>query len=432
VYFKALSVPPADDDMVLIGESGRAVGSTYLISRWSGGRDAGALRDHPMVLASQEVWDLPLEERKTLEARWREDILEAQTAAILEAGRKYDIFQTPLSAKFQERTRDVLRSKRIIACTTTGAAIFRSAIQYAGPEILVVEEAGEVLESHILTALSHNTERLILIGDHKYVIIPLLLCGAWFTDIRVFTDRQLRPKVNSYELTVEKGDGYDLNRSLFERLVLEGHPYRSLSNQHRMRPEISALVRHLTYPDLTDGPGTESRPPIRGLQNTVIFVDHNHPEDEDSNLSDPKHVGATTSKKNAFEVNMIVKIVQYLKQQGYSSSEITVLTPYLGQLVLLREQLGNSNEVVFGEMDAEDLKVAGLSDLLGGLSLTDQKNQPLKIATIGEIPGLQKGPPLNSRGIQTIIRARKTTLSSRLSLGATKKESSGSCPPRSG
>ena len=193
---------------------------------------------------------------------------------------------------------------------------------------------------------------------------------------------------------MEKGDGYDLNRSLFERLVVEGHPYRSLSKQHRMRPEISALVRHLTYPDLTDGPGTEFRPQIRGLQNTVIFVDHNHPEDDDSSLSDPKHVGATTSKRNKFEVDVIVKVVRYLKQQGYGSSEITVLTPYLGQLVLLREVLGTSNEVVFGEMDAEELEVAGLSDLLGKLSLTDQRKQPLKIATIGGIPRLPKELPL--------------------------------------
>jgi hypothetical protein len=33
--------------------------------------------------------------------------------------------------------------------------------------------------------------------------------------------RQLCPKVNNYNLTVEKGDGFELNRSLFERLVLE-------------------------------------------------------------------------------------------------------------------------------------------------------------------------------------------------------------------
>jgi hypothetical protein len=172
-YFKALSVPPADDDMILIGESGRAIGHTYLISRWLNDQDAGVLRDHPTVTASQHIWGLPTEERKTLEARWDDEILERQIEDILEAGLEYDISQTPLNAKFQQRTRHVLSSKRIIACTTTGAAIFRDAIQSAGPEILMVEEAGEVQECHVLTALSRSTKQMILIGDHKCVVISL-------------------------------------------------------------------------------------------------------------------------------------------------------------------------------------------------------------------------------------------------------------------
>ena len=210
--------------------------------------------------------------------------------------------------------------------------------------------------------------------------------------------RQLRPKVNSFELTVERGDGYDLNRSLFERLVIEGHPYRTLSTQYRMRPEISALVHHLTYLDLTDGPGTGSCPPIRGLQNTVMFIDHQHPEDDDSTLSDPKHLGATTSKKNKFEADMVVKIVRYLKQQGYGPGEMTILTPYLGQLVLLREVLETTDKVTFGEKDTELLEVAGPAALPGMLGVGDKKKQVLKVSTIGEIPRLRDGSLLTFYG----------------------------------
>ena len=108
--------------------------------------------------------------------------------------------------------------------------------------MLVVEEAGEILESHVLTALGPETKQLILIGDQK----------------------QLRPKVH-HDLSVEKGDGYDLNRSLFERLVLRNYPHQVLYQQHRMRPEISALVRQLTYPDLVDAPNTQGRPDLRGF-----------------------------------------------------------------------------------------------------------------------------------------------------------------------
>ena len=111
-------------------------------------------------------------------ARWGDQILEAQMEAILVAGDEFNDRQAPIGHKFQERTRWTLRSKRIIACTTTGAAIFRDAIHHAGPEILVVEEAGEVLECHVLSTLSRDTQQLVLIGDHMYVAIPLSLCDG--------------------------------------------------------------------------------------------------------------------------------------------------------------------------------------------------------------------------------------------------------------
>lgn len=61
---------------------------------------------------------------------------------------------------------------RIIGCTTTAAAKYTQQLRDALPEVLLVEEAGEILESHVLTALGEETRRLILIGDHKYVVIP--------------------------------------------------------------------------------------------------------------------------------------------------------------------------------------------------------------------------------------------------------------------
>ena len=38
----------------------------------------------------------------------------------------------------------------------------------AQPTVLLVEEAGEILESHIIAALSDKIEHVILIGDHRY------------------------------------------------------------------------------------------------------------------------------------------------------------------------------------------------------------------------------------------------------------------------
>lgn len=61
--------------------------------------------------------------------------------------------------------------------------------------------------------------------------------------------KQLRPKVESYELSVQAGRGHTLNVSMFERLVLSGTPHSSLAVQHRMHPDISRCIKH-TYPHL--------------------------------------------------------------------------------------------------------------------------------------------------------------------------------------
>ena len=51
--------------------------------------------------------------------------------------------------------------------------------------------------------------------------------------------KQLRPKVEQYELRIESGRGFDLNVSLFERLVNKGYPHTTLELQHRMPPEVN-------------------------------------------------------------------------------------------------------------------------------------------------------------------------------------------------
>lgn len=49
--------------------------------------------------------------------------------------------------------------------TTTGAAKFNFLVHAAQPEIVIVEEAAEVLEAHLLASLVPSTKQLILIGE---------------------------------------------------------------------------------------------------------------------------------------------------------------------------------------------------------------------------------------------------------------------------
>lgn len=215
------------------------------------------------------------------------------------------------------------------------------------------------MESHIITSLAPETKQMILIGDHQ----------------------QLRPKVSNYDLSVEKGDGYDLNMSTFERLVKKGYPHCTLIQQHRMRPEISTLVRHLTYPDLVDAGSTKTRPDLRGFSDNVIFVNHDHPEEEDNRIKDRREL-TSSSKRNLYEAEMVLKTVRYLAQQGYGSDEIVVLTPYLGQLRLLQEILAQENDPILNDLDASDLSHAGL---LGTVAVASSKKRSVHISTIGRL-----------------------------------------------
>lgn len=61
--------------------------------------------------------------------------------------------------------RNLLRNIDIIGCTTTGAAKLATLLKGLSPRVLLVEEAGQVLEAHVLGSLVPSIEHLIMIGD---------------------------------------------------------------------------------------------------------------------------------------------------------------------------------------------------------------------------------------------------------------------------
>jgi hypothetical protein len=138
-----------------------------------------------------------------------------------------------------------MRGCDIIGVTTTGAAKYRTIIEQIDPMIVVVEEAAEVLESHVVTALTKSTKHLILIGDHQ----------------------QLKPNPTVYELAKK----YNLEISLFERMIKNGLPYHQLKVQHRMRPCISSLLVPNIYKELRDHPSVKEYDDIKGMTNYLCL-----------------------------------------------------------------------------------------------------------------------------------------------------------------
>ncbi|OPB41385.1 hypothetical protein A0O28_0081030 [Trichoderma guizhouense] len=336
-YWSAFQVPDGDQ---IAGKKNKALKPVDVFDRWLNGKNLGSLGMLAAHIDPEDypIWNIPPERRQTLYNEWANQVRQEQVNDFAQLAETANNLYRQIDSLFKESKRNVVKNRRIIGCTTTGAAMYQSIIRAASPDIVLVEEAGEILEAHVITSLSPSVKQLILIGDHK----------------------QLRPKVNNYNLTVEKGEGFDLNVSLFERLIRQGHRFAVLQEQFRSHPDISQFARLLAYPELKDGPKTHDHKPIRGLQKRVVFVHHEHPEEQLNNVSDRRDPTSKASKKNAYEAEMVLKTVKYLSQQGYKSEDMVVLTPYMGQLSLLRQTLSEINDPYLNELDTHDLVRAGL------------------------------------------------------------------------
>ncbi|KAI0869260.1 P-loop containing nucleoside triphosphate hydrolase protein [Hypoxylon argillaceum] len=359
-FYDALSLPEKSEGETVVGPKGKKMQPDYLLQRWKSGKNAGAFDASQSNSNWSSVWKLKKSERLDKVKQWENDIRQEKLLELITHIKDFNKSQKTLQRLRKQKTESILQSKRIIACTTTAASMYASEIQSAAPGIVVVEEAGEILESHILAAMGPTTKQLIQIGDHK----------------------QLRPKVKSFKLSVESGKGYDLNRSLFERLMLQGHPSCTLLNQHRMRPEISELIRH-NYPALYDAPGTHNRPHLLGFQSDVIFVNHSQPEAKHNVLLDKWDPNMKSSKQNVYEADMVLKCVRYLGQQNYKTDNIVILTPYLGQLSLLREMLARDHDPILSDFDSHDLVEAGVLPAASA----DVNKKPIRLSTIDNYQG---------------------------------------------
>ena len=381
-----------EEGMQMVGAKGKKMNESYLLNQWKKGvmwknisqpEAMGRItaiahllqtkRTKHSDLDDKDTWSLSQERRNTLIDSWREAILSNRLEGYKNAVNELVRAQADLQQLKSEKKADALQGRRFIGCTTTGAAIQRDWLESVKIGVLIVEEAGEILESHIITALSSETKHLIMIGDHQ----------------------QLRPKVNEYALQVESGQGYDLNCSLFERLIMKSnYPYMTLNRQHRMPPLVSSFIRSLTYPNLEDASSTTTKPLLRGIQNPVVFVDHTQLEDgmSGATLED----NGTNSKINSHEVKMVVCTTWYLVQQGYKSDQIVILTPYLGQLAAIRKAIKRLGkfQAALGDLDEEELGKAeekGTIDTDNDEKKHDAKGgssvQEIRLATIDNYQG---------------------------------------------
>jgi superfamily I DNA and/or RNA helicase len=175
---------------------------------------------------------------------------------------------------------------------------------------------------------------------------------------------QLRPHVQNHELSAENQSRtlkYNLDVSLFERLCASGvrstsenniqFPFARLTVQRRMHPNIADLVRRPLYQDLEDHARVQKYPQVPGMFHHLYWLDHSHHEAGSSEF-DLKG----TSHSNDYEVEMVKRLVSHLTKQGcYGDGDLAVITPYVGQLRKLRNELRNMFSVQLSEKDQDEV-----------------------------------------------------------------------------
>ncbi|EFJ36065.1 hypothetical protein SELMODRAFT_438270 [Selaginella moellendorffii] len=256
-----------------------------------------------------DLWSLPVRERRRLHQYW---LLKIHTEARRQLARHTLNYLAACKAN-EEAQREIqlsiLRKSKVVGMTTTGAARLNEMLAVLQPEIVIVEEAAEVLESHVLACLTQHTRQLILIGDHL----------------------QLRPSVATYKLATK----HKLEVSLFERMVKNGIQHVMLQTQRRMKPCISKLISGTIYPSLKDHARASEYEDIKGMKSSLFFLDHKALEQQDCGDEED---GAT--KINPTEAGLVVELCVYLLNQAcYDAKDVTILAMYKGQVKEIQRRL---------------------------------------------------------------------------------------------
>jgi ATP-dependent RNA/DNA helicase IGHMBP2 len=208
----------------------------------------------------------------------------------------------------------LIKDAQVVLATTVGAA--NRILNDVEFDLVIIDEAAQALEASCWIPILRG-RRLVLAGDH---------C-------------QLPPTIKSNDPTVQKG----LSKTLFERIMelygqKSNHVSRMLKVQYRMHEVIanwasSAMyngelqthesVRHRRLSGLSD---------VSGDQPALLLIDTAGCAMEES-------VNTAGSRFNEGEAQLVVQHVKTLLSLGMKAEEIAVISPYNGQVEVLRTLL---------------------------------------------------------------------------------------------
>jgi RecA/RadA recombinase len=190
-------------------------------------------------------------------------------------------------------------------------------------ERVVIDEAGQCHPAHAVSALMRARQALILGDVHQ---LPPVIDLTVDDDARLI--RGLRPKLDARALTPYRvHDASQVSaQALADRAVVER---RTLVDHYRCQPEIIAVSDALCgYGLRVHAPHQDDASRASLLPAPLCM--------RDLRGSQERHAG---SLANVLELRETVELVTMLLARGVHATDIAVITPYRGQLDMLRREL---------------------------------------------------------------------------------------------
>ncbi|KKY15252.1 putative atp binding [Phaeomoniella chlamydospora] len=295
-----------EEDRDILNGTYKAIGDALTVPR-SAYTAAGTAERY--LERSTDLWTIPSAARGPVYSFLQKTAKEIIREEFRSRARSYQRVCQEVQIGKWERDAAILQTCKVVGLTMTGLSKYRPLISSLEPKIILIEEAAEALEAPVAVACVESLQQLILVGDHQ----------------------QLQPSTSVQQLGRPP---FNLQISLFERLVRNGIPYDTLLRQRRMDPEFRLLLTPI-YKKLEDHPSVVNRPFVPGCKFKLWMFSHDFLESADSSFS----------KMNEREALMIVAFFNYLVLNGVPIHGITVLVFYNAQRKLILRELRKSSRL---------------------------------------------------------------------------------------
>lgn len=275
-----------------------------------------------------------------------------------------------VAGKTLEEVEKSLNEPRVIATTCLG--INQPLLARRGKfDLVVVDEASQILQPICIGPLHFADGPFILVGDH-YQLPPLLRAkpGDRLSPSKRTRDEVMKLQFKDESKAVRQGKPTSTTESLFRRLC-EMHPDAmvSLSKQYRMAAEIMGLSNELVYSgSLSCGSaavagqtlkvsidGLRSLSPwlkaVRNPSRRLVFLNSDPKEIDNASTggekqirSNMEHRSSESSRDSSHEAKIVLAALRTLVEGGLRPEDITVLSPFRAQVHLLKDEITGASD----------------------------------------------------------------------------------------